>query len=144
MNQMPDIDKTISQIEHCVKDQYCGECEYKAYMICKHFLLEKALVLLKQQAELLKGQAPRVLTIEEVKSMKRLTLCVVEQRSKIHINTFNAEYCGIVTVGNRDFLDFGLYSDKDRYRRSEGGYGKTWRCWNKRPTDEQRQEVEWE
>lgn len=37
---------------------------------------------------------------------------------------------------------FGDNPSQDRLEYSE--YGKSWRCWNKRPTDEQRQEVKWE
>ena len=93
---------------------------------------------------LLKEQEPRVMTLEEVKGMKRLTICAVEQRSKVIKTTFNAEYGGIVTIGNENFLDFGLYGDTNRYRRTEARYGKTWRCWTSRPTDEQIQAVKWD
>lgn len=92
----------------------------------------------------LEAQEPRVLTLEEVKGMKRLTVCAVEQHSKVIKNTFNAEYGGIVTIGNENFLDFGLYGDTNRYRRSEAGYGKTWRCWTAKPTKEQREATPWE
>lgn len=37
---------------------------------------------------------------------------------------------------------FGDNPSQDRLEYSE--YGKSWRCWNKRPTDEQRQEVKWD
>lgn len=93
---------------------------------------------------LLKAQEPRVMTLEEVKGMKRLTICAVEQRSKVIKTTFNAEYGGIVTLGNENFLDFGLYGDTNRYRRSEAGYGKTWRCWTSRPSDSERKNTPWE
>lgn len=103
---------------------------------------------LKQEAEdaiiLMKEQEPRVMTLEEVKRMKYSTICAVEQRSKIIKNIFNAEYDGIVTLGDKNFFDFGLYGDTSRYRRTEGGYGKTWRCWTSRPTNEQREAVKWE
>ncbi|MBR3020418.1 MAG: hypothetical protein IKH57_25700 [Clostridia bacterium] len=100
--------------------------------------------LLKDVLELLKAHEPRVMTLDEVKEMKRLTICAVEQRSKVIKNTFNAEYGGIVTLGNENFLDFGLYADTSRYRRTEAGYGKSWRCWTSRPTEEQREKVKWE
>ena len=84
------------------------------------------------------------MTLDEVKAMKRLTICAVEQRSKVIETTFNAEYGGIVTLGNENFLDFGLYGDTNRYRRTESRYGKSWRCWTSRPTDEQRKAVKWD
>lgn len=103
--------------------------------------------LLQTAVGLLKAQKPRVMTLEEVKEMKRLTVCAIEQRSKvikIIENTFNAEYGGIVTLGTENFLDFGLYGDTSRYRRTEAGYGKTWRCWTSRPTKEQQERVKWD
>lgn len=108
--------------------------------MCAYYQQHSARYLLKKLAE----QMPRVMTLEEVKGMKRLAICAVEQRSKVIKNTFNAEYGGIITLGNENFLDFGLYGDTNRYRRTEAGYGKTWRCWNSRPTDEQREAAPWQ
>ena len=93
--------------------------------------------------ELLKAQEPCVMTLEEATTMPRYTICAVEQRSKILHTTFNAEYRGIVTIGGKEFLDFGLYADTNPYRRSTGGYGKNWRCWTSRPTDAQRGAIPW-
>ena len=92
----------------------------------------------------LKAQEPRVMTLEEAKAMKRYTICAVEQRSKVLHTTFNAEYRGTLTIGERNYLDFGLYADVNPFRRSERGYGKTWRCWTAKPTDEQRKSTLWE
>ena len=92
---------------------------------------------------LLKAQEPRVMTLEEVKAMKRYTICAVEQRSKVLHTTFNAEYRGHLTIGGRDCIDFGLYADVSPFRRSESGYGKTWRCWTSRPSDEVRRATPW-
>jgi len=90
-----------------------------------------------------KAQEPRVMTLEEVKAMKRYTICAVEQRSKVLHTTFNAEYRGHLTIGGRDYIDFGLYADVSPFRRSESGYGKTWRCWTSRPTDKQMEATPW-
>lgn len=93
---------------------------------------------------MLKAQEPHVLTLDEVKAMKRYTICAVEQRSKVLHTTFNAEYYATVTIGQRNYLDFGLYADVNPFRRSEGGYGKTWRCWNTKPSKEQMEAVKWD
>lgn len=113
----------------------CDEITYPAYSK----LHDEISMLDDLQKEL----QPRVMTLEEVKGMKRLSICAVEQRSKVIKNTFNAEYGGIVTLGTENFLDFGLYGDTNRYRRTEARYGKSWRCWTSRPTDEQREKVKW-
>lgn len=114
-----------------------AKCEF---INCRELCLEW---LLRNALSLLKAQEPRVMTLEEVKAMDRLTYCVIEPHSKVIKNTFNAEYGGIVTLGTENFLDFGLYGDTNRYRRTESGYGKTWRCWTSRPTDEQREATPW-
>lgn len=121
----------------------CAECTYVTGDFC--FGNGSPIGQLAHDAlELLKEQEPRAMALEEVKGMKSHTICAVEQRSKVIKNVFNAEYGGIVTLGNENFLDFGLYGDTNRYRRTEAGYGKTWRCWTSRPTDEQRKAVKWE
>lgn len=135
------LDKVIKGLECCQQGNYelCKECPYHEFYPnkCKAEREQDAL-------ELLKEQEPRVMTLEEVKGMKRLTVCAVQQRSKVIENTFNAEYGGIVTLGTENFLDFGLYGDTNRYRRTEAGYNKTWRCWTSRPTGEQRKAVKWD
>ena len=136
---MADREKVIKGLECCchTDGSNCAKCPYDiADSDCTALMSMDALALLKEQEA-------RVMTLEEVKGMKRLTICAVEQRSKVIKNTFNAEYGGIVTLGNENFLDFGLYGVTNRYRRTEAGYGKTWRCWSARPTDKQRQEVKW-
>lgn len=109
--------------------------------------VSEAVALINAQQERIReleaAQTARVMTLEDVKGMKRLTVCAVEQRSKVIKNTFNAEYGGIVTLGAENFLDFGLYGDTKRYRRTEARYGNTWRCWTQRPTDEQREAAKW-
>lgn len=132
-------EKVIKGLE-CCRRGFCFSCPYNdgvdENVECKQRWADDALSLLKEQE-------PRVMTLEEVKGMKRLAICAVEQRSKVIKNTFNAEYGGIVTLGTENFLDFGLYGDTNRFRRTEAGYGKTWRCWTARPTDEQREAAKW-
>lgn len=143
---MAEVKNVINGLE-CViwPNKVCGDC---SYFIPNEDDPDTGWcnrdAIYKDALSLLKAQEPRVMILEEVKGMKRLTICAVEQRSKVIKNTFNAEYGGIVTLGNENFLDFGLYGDTNRYRRTEAGYGKTWRCWTSRPTDEQRKAVKWD
>ena len=139
---MIDREKVIKGLECCLKESDhlysnpCNGCPYEGQE-CVDRMKADVLFLLKEQDA-------RVMTLEEVKGMKRLTICAVEQRSKVIKNTFNAEYGGIVTLGGENCTDFGLYGDTNRYRRTEARYGKSWRCWTAKPTDEQREEVKWE
>ena len=141
---MTDREKVIKGLECCAMQNVidlpdCEHCPYKD----DSGTCTTQTQLFQDAIELLKAQEPRVLTLEEVKEMKRLTICAVEQRSKVIKNTFNVEYGGIVTLGNKNFLDFVLYGDTNRYRRTEAGYGKTWRCWTARPEEKVRIETPW-
>lgn len=90
--------------------------------------------------ELLKAQEPRVLTLEEVKKLRSLydgavwletcadILFPVLPEMSLQGSTF---YVAIPFVGYHSWGD-------NKY------YGKTWRCWSSRPTDEQREAVPWE
>ena len=141
---MPDREKVIDDFAKII--DYLRE-RYKAeYHGTTREILDatERIKIAENVLALLKEQEPRIMTLEEVKGMKRLMICAVEQRSKVIKNAFNAEYGGIVTLGDKNFLDFGLYGDTNRYRRTEAGYGKTWRCWTSRPTDEQREAAKWE
>ena len=169
---MVDREKVIKGLECCAVGCRSG-CPYSDIDDCESMLCADALALLKAQGpeavdaskpdsdigcwydithnytleqivNALKAQEPRVMTLEEVKAMKRYTICAVEQRSKVLHTTFNAEYRGHLTIGGRDYIDFGLYADVSPFRRSESGYGKTWRCWTSHPTDYQREAVKWE
>lgn len=136
-NVIDDFAKIIDYLRERYKAEYHGTTREILDATERIKIAENVLALLKEQE-------PRIMTLEEVKGMKRLMICAVEQRSKVIKNAFNAEYGGIVTLGDKNFLDFGLYGDTNRYRRTEAGYGKTWRCWTSRPTDEQREAAKWE
>lgn len=72
--------------------------------------------LLEDTLELLKEQEPRLLKLEEA---KKAEICWLEQR------------------GYEPFATF------DAYTWNPETYGKSYRCWNCMPTDEQRKEEEW-
>lgn len=148
---MQQFEKVCKGLEtHLSKEGECEQCPYRySPGSCAMDRLHRdALTLIRQQQERIReleaAQTPRVMTLEEVKEMKRYTICAVEQRSKVLHTTFNAEYRGTLTIDGQDYLDFGLYLDVNPFRRSEGGYGKTWRCWTSRPTDEQREAAKWD
>lgn len=133
---MIDKEKVIKGLKAHL-NRTCNSCPYEEGYSCIDPLLRDALALLK-------AQEPRVLALEEVKGMKRFTICAVEQRSKVKTKTFNAEYGCIVTLGDYNFLDFGLYGNTNRFRATEAGYGYHWRCWSAKPTDEQRKAAKWD
>lgn len=132
---MPDFEKVINGLKHCRGDDCNGDkwykCEYSGHG-CVDALLEDALALLK-------AQEPRVMTWEEAQS--------------------NANEEPFIIVEVRDSMgteiDYGVLVG-DSYEMSEGSlltvcdfgflkkdYGKRFRCWTSRPTDEQREAVKW-
>ena len=88
----------------------------------------------KDAIELLKAQEPRVLTLEEALGGEE---CWVE---------YSNGGCGYADC----YLSYTA-KGADIYRTMQhdfnvplANYGKTWRCWTSRPTDEQMKAVKWE
>ena len=106
-------------------------------------IAQKAIAKLKA---LSKAQEPRVMTLEEVLDMKfddvvylqvyptnavlsAIVIDVIPKLSEINVGVVQFRHgAGYNGINNAD-LSY---------------YGKTWRCWTSRPTDEQREAVKWE
>lgn len=96
-----------------------------------------ALALIRQQQERIKeleaGQTARVMTLEEIKNANGYIW---------------KEYKGMHAM-SAVLIEYGMERvpfDRD-YPTNEYNwpfYGKEWRCWTQRPTDEQRKAVKWE
>ena len=91
---------------------------------------------------LLKEQEPRVLTLEEVKGLQSLQDGAVwlEEWRSIVVPALPA----VTEMSLQDFTFFVAIPFR-AYKRwlSNEYYGKTWRCWSSRPTDEQREGTPW-
>ena len=84
---------------------------------------------------LLKAQEPRVLTLDEV----RYEYEVVWLETKYLQPTVCLFYNG---ESNVDWLYF-VFGLDDSFGVSVHLYGKNWRCWSAKPTEEQREAVPW-
>lgn len=98
--------------------------------------VEDALVLLKEQEA-------KVLTVDQLEDALDT---VVWLETPVSENLADG-YSLIMAYSHKYgymFFDspFGDNPSQDRLEYSE--YGKSWRCWDKRPTDEQRQAVKWD
>ena len=89
---------------------------------------------------LLKAQEPRVMTLEEVKQHNNQDGCVwFEQPTYNAVAAFvrqDEEYTEIISpylLGEP--INHGYMANRF--------YGKAWRCWTSRPTDEQREATPW-
>ena len=85
---------------------------------------------------LLKEQEPRVMTLEEVKAFG-WDYCYLEEE-RLPGNEYRM-FCG----------DYALTCitwpcvTSIRIQHGDNNYGKKWRCWTAKPTDEQRKAVKW-
>ena len=105
----------------------CSECAYKG--------TDCELTVMKDALKVIQAQEPRVMKLEEVDEGKPYWL---EMRGAV------SEYaiCNLNDHGDSAFLDFATQLG---YKTLEtDGYGKCWRCWTARPTDEQREAVSWD
>ena len=120
---------------------YRGEGFDGAMVHTSTALIDAALSLIRQQreriAELEAARAARVMTLEEVHDMA-WDYCYLEEEV-IKDNVLQM-YCGKHRVKCITWpsiascvLTFG-----------DDAYGKRWRCWTQRPTDDQRKAVKWE
>ena len=132
---MPDREKVIKGLEQFISDfkPYCGnEADWGRVF--------DALALLKERE-------PRVLTLEEVRD-KQIKATPVWKETK---SRNKGLYVGWVLAYEvqtgqgitGDCLGMAEPSGRMVWYKL-GDYGKTWRCWSAKPTDEQRKAVEWD
>lgn len=86
--------------------------------------------------ELLESQQPRVLTLEEVR-LQTWDYCYIEAEVKPHSKMLET-LCGT----HRLYCTTSIMLEKQT--RGDEEYGKTWRCWTAKPTDEQRKAAKWD
>lgn len=135
---MPELEKVITALQHCIYRPCHINCPYfepndknQAYCLFKR-ILPDALALLKEQA-------PRVMTLDEI----------VKNGGEEPIYLECPDLGGVMPVIYQpdDFED-GYLGFSGSWRSSgyyHGmNYGKTWRCWTARPSDEQRKAVKWD
>ena len=122
---MADIDKLIGFMS-IMQVPFMNDPDALAY-------IEEVKTVLKQA----KAQEPRLMTLEEVHDMA-WDYCYLEE--EVIKDNVLQKYCGKHRVKCITWpsiascvLTFG-----------DDAYGKRWRCWTQRPTDEQRKAAEWE
>ena len=87
--------------------------------------------------ELLEAQTPRVLRVEEVVLLKQNDVVWLEDYNKKDVIPAIVSRMGAMVI----CIEFAL---SDRFISvGYDDYGKRWRCWTSRPTDEQREAIPW-
>lgn len=171
---MEQFEKVCEGLEFCIRNPrgVCAkECPYK--ILCfytegetiKNRLMSDALSLIRQQqeriAELEADRTARVMTLEEVKEIGRFEFDNTDRSKETVVwfekrngNAFNGglapsriEYCYHPEYGDDEYCDSVTQYVSGSVVTSRlhcGVYGKKWRCWTQRPTDEQREKVKWD
>ena len=132
---MPNLEKVLKGLEACAYDG-CISCPYSD--ICSDST--DFIQLARDALELLTAQQPRVLTLEEVKVSNGKDLILEYGQWGCEDNIVTAvtiEGCGSkgVSFALSVVCDYATYNRKHSFG---------WRCWNVRPTDEQRKAVKWD
>jgi hypothetical protein len=127
---MSDREKVIKAIEICYTlGHNCTECPLFPVDDCNDKLMHDALSLLK-------AQEPRLLKLEEIPEYDGAFL--IEYRHEVWPMQWALFRLNLTTVYRfiRGNSELGFSINKDFY-------GKTWRCWTSRPTEEQRKATPW-
>ena len=140
--------KVINALENCLRVPKCQDCYWEECEEpdCKKVELPYKLAYIAM--EKLKAQEPRVMTLGELKNSSDCP-CWFEShgtymgRKGFWIIPYMFSVTGMMSYvfplmqtderGNTHYSELGTYV-----------YGKVWRCWTSRPTDEQREAVKWE
>lgn len=95
--------------------------------------------MLRGALELLKEQGPRVLTQEEVKRLQSL------KDGAVWIETFGGAVFPALPEISASHISYFVAIPFNNYRSwvENEYYGKTWRCWSARQTDEQKEATPW-
>lgn len=142
--------KTLAGMAACTDYRDCKECPYDAkydrQVDCMYALIQDMAEMIDELKQQQEAQEPRVIPAEEL----------VSHKSGVWIEHVSGMapmramlYC---ITGN-----MGIFlSPEEKVTWHEGSwwseliswsmliYGKTWRCWTSRPTDEQRKAVKWD
>jgi hypothetical protein len=148
MEQLEKVCKALGQgfgngVGNAISFQYPGmEKEYNVTT-----LLGDALALIQQQQarikELEAAQTARVMTLEELENALDTVVWVEEPE----FENFADHYALIMAYSHKvGFVrvSFGFAEMPVDCEYEYEDYGKKWRCWTQRPTDEQREAAKWE
>ena len=131
---MAELEKVIEHLKEIA--EYFRGCRSNASFASKaenHFWeLQNAA---SEAAELLKAQEPRVMTLKEIVSAECVWVEYATSGNIIIALPWNIE----LTDDTYNFI--GMPNCFVEFRSL---YGKEWRCWTFRPTDEQREAVKWD
>lgn len=128
---------TREEIIKGLLDIHAVTANYKGDQVILHSMpMTKLTEILYGAAELLKAEAPRVLTLEELMCFDGAFL-IEYNKSLVSLNPIWATF---------HFMDekwVFLYKDVVIAHYSVEQYGRTWRCWSRRPDPKQMEATPW-
>jgi len=127
---MAEREKVIRGLERCAGID-CTGCPYQRISPCQNKLVADALALLR-------AQEPRVLTLEEIRS-GAAEVVWLEDADKP--NVIPGIWFRLSNEGGDEAVDIHVMDGFIGARLAV--YGKMWRAWTSRPTEEQRKAVPW-
>ena len=129
---MIDRDKVFKGLT-CCRNGFCFACPYndgvENNVECKQKWADDAL-------ELLKEQEPRVMTLEEIKEGEPYRLGVGKEFVTLPVICIHR-----YDDAQKPYITFVWKCGTFSWMSED--YGKIWRCWSAKPTDEQRKAVAW-
>lgn len=99
--------------------------------------------LLKDALALLKAQEPRVMSLEEVQTLRANDVVWLEDKGKPNIIPGIVRNRHLWPHSTTMVTNF-MHVDGCKVTAGDDDYGKRWRCWTSRPTDEHREATPWE
>lgn len=141
---MSDIEKVIEATEIC--GGFCSVVDGCPYYCFKDYMSSRCRAKLKRDIiDLLKTLVPRLMTLEEIWDrgddeplFLEYTLPTKSVLRPAIFQPDNSDEGG----GDGYMCVVSAWCASGFYNRKE--YGKTWRCWTSRPTDEQREAAPWD
>ena len=126
-------------LEACADNEDCANCPYVEVLGCARVLNTDALAYIRQlEAKLAECEKPLVpLTFEEA----ILDDSFLERKDGSYVDMALNDFA--VNMPEEGFMLLTVHGDDD-LRLDRDDYGKTWRCWSRRPTDEERKAAKWE
>ena len=135
---LPDINTVLTNLRRCANDRH-SYCDYKIERDGKLDMCACHEDLLSDAIRLLETLNPRVLQFGELLNYKGAVWPEL---------TFGDGHRAVMPpcMSENDVMSdgtTGLRSTSSILRMEYNEYGKTWRCWTQKPTDEQREAEPW-
>jgi len=125
--------RVIEAIKHHIAERgYCRGCPYE-----ESYAPDGDCAIFFDALAMLREQEPRVMTLEEVKAFD-WDYCYLEEE-RLPGKEYRA-VCGDYAL---TCITWPCITSM-RIQHGDDSYGRKWRCWSAKPTDEQREAVKWD